>query len=129
MLRMFAAELDLMSVSFVRYASPGGLISYYQQADLFATTSRHEGYCLPVVEAMYEGVPVLARNTGGVPEAMDGAGVMFDEASPQELACLMHRMITPGPLREEILASQRARIERLRSRPVPQELQNLLNAL
>ena len=129
MLRMFAAELDLMSVSFVRYASPGGLISYYQQADLFATTSRHEGYCLPVVEAMYEGVPVLARNTGGVPEAMDGAGVMFDDASPQELACLMHRMITPGPLREEILASQRARIERLRSRPVPQELQNLLNAL
>ena len=129
MLRMFAAELDLMSVSFVRYASPHGLISYYRRADLFATTSRHEGYCLPVVEAMYEGVPVLARNVGGVPEAMDGAGATFDEASPQELAGLMHRIIVPGPLREEILASQRARIERLRSRPVQQELQSLLAGL
>ena len=129
MLRMFAAELDLMSVSFVRYASPNGLISYYQRADLFATTSRHEGYCLPVVEAMYEGVPVLARNVGGVPEAMDGAGATFDEASPQELAGLMHRIIALGPLREEILASQRARIERLRSRPVQQELQSLLDGL
>ena len=118
-----------MAVSFVRYASPAGLIAYYQRANLFVTTSRHEGYCLPVVEAMTKGVPVLARNTGGVPEAMGGAGAMFDETSPQELACLMQRIIAPGSLREEILASQRARIERLRTRPVPAELAGLLAAL
>ena len=129
MLRMFAAELDLMSVSFVRYASPNGLISYYQRADLFATTSRHEGYCLPVVEAMYKGVPVLARNVGGVPEAMDGAGVAFDETSPEQLACLMHRMISDSALRNEILASQQARIRRLLARPVQDEFQGLLAGL
>ena len=129
MLRMFAAELDLMSVSFVRYASPNGLISYYQRADLFATTSRHEGYCLPVVEAMYKGVPVLARNVGGVPEAMDGAGLAFDETSPEQLACLMHRMISDSALRNEILASQQARIRRLLARPVQDEFQGLLAGL
>ena len=129
MLRMFAAELDLMSVSFVRYASPAGLISYYQRADLFATTSRHEGYCLPVVEAMFKGVPVLARNTGGVPEAMDGAGVLFDEAKPEELAALMARVITDGALRRDILTGQQARIQRLLERPVQKELQGLLAAL
>ena len=129
MLRMFAAELDLMSVSFIRYASPAGLVSYYQRADLFVTASRHEGYCLPVVEAMFKGVPVLARNTGGVPEAMDGAGVMFDEANPEELAALMARMISDGALRSEVLASQQARIQRLLARPVREEFQNLLAAL
>ena len=129
MLRMFAAELDLMSVSFVRYASPNGLISYYRRADLFATTSRHEGYCLPVVEAMYKGVPVLARNVGGVPEAMDGAGVAFDETRPEQLACLMHRMISDSALRNEILASQQARIRRLLARPVQEEFQALLAGL
>ena len=129
MLRMFAAELDLMSVSFVRYASPNGLISYYRRADLFATTSRHEGYCLPVVEAMYKGVPVLARNVGGVPEAMDGAGLAFDETSPEQLACLMHRMISDSALRNEILASQQARIRRLLARPVQDEFQGLLAGL
>ena len=129
MLRMFAAELDLMAVSFVRYASPAGLIAYYQRADLFATTSRHEGYCLPVVEAMYKGVPVLARNVGGVPEAMDGAGVAFDAASPEELACLMHRMMSDPALRNEILASQQARIRRLLARPVPEEIRSLLAGL
>lgn len=129
MLRMYAGELDLPAVSFVRYASPAGLVAFYEAADLFVTTSRHEGYCLPVVEAMYKGVPVLAREVGGVPEAMDGAGVMFDDASPMELACLMHRLITPGPLRSTVLASQQARIERLRARPVQQELRELLAAI
>lgn len=129
MLRMFAAELDLMAVSFVRYASPAGLVAYYEAADLFATASRHEGYCLPVVEAMYKGVPVLARNVGGVPEAMDGAGVLFDDATPAELACLMHRLTTDAALRGEILASQQARIGRLRDRPIRREFEALLAAL
>ncbi len=129
MLRMFAGELDLASVRFVRYASPSGLISYYEQADLFASASRHEGYCLPIVEAMYKGVPVLARRTGGVPEAMDGAGALFDEARPEELAALMARMISDGALRNEILVSQQARIQRLLARPVPAEFQGLLAEL
>ena len=129
MLRMFAAELDLMAVSFVRYASPAGLAAYYEAADLFATTSRHEGYCLPVVEAMVKGVPVLARNVGGVPEAMDGAGVLFDDATSAELACLMHRLTTDAALRGEVLASQQARVRRLRNRPVRQEFEALLTAL
>ena len=129
MLRMFAAELDLMAVSFVRYASPAGLVAYYEAADLFATASRHEGYCLPVVEAMFKNVPVLARNVGGVPEAMDGAGATFDEARPEELAGLMHQLISDGALREEVLAGERARIQRLLERPVQRELQDLLNAL
>ena len=129
MLRMFAAELDLMAVSFVRYASPAGLIAYYQRADLFVTTSRHEGYCLPVVEAMHMGVPVLARNTGGVPEALGGAGTLFAEASPPELACLMQQLLPGGALRAEVLESQRQRIQALQARPVREEFQSLLAAL
>ena len=129
MLRMFAAELDLAAVRFVRYASPAGLAAYYRRADLFATASRHEGYCLPGVEAMCHGVPVLARSVGGVPEAMDGAGAAFDEARPEELAALMHRMVSGGELRNEILASQHARIQRLLARPVREEFRALLAAL
>ena len=83
------------------------------------------------VSALYraQGVPVLARNVGGVPEAMDGAGVAFDEASPEQLACLMHRMISDPGLRDEIRASQQARIRRLLARPVQEEFQALLAGL
>jgi glycosyltransferase involved in cell wall biosynthesis len=129
MLRMFAGELDLMPVRFVRYASPAGLVACYRRADLFVSTSRHEGYCLPVVEAMSQGVPVIARGIGGVPEALGGAGVQFDEARPAELAALMHRVMSDPTLRGEILASQQARMERVRARNVADELQALLAEL
>ena len=129
MLRLYAGELDLMSVRFVRFTSQAELVAYYQKADVFVCPSRHEGYCLPVVEAMYKGVPVIARNIGGIPEAMDGAGVLYDEAKPEELAQLMNRVITDGGLRSDILAGQQARIQRLLARNVPEEFQGLLNAL
>jgi glycosyltransferase involved in cell wall biosynthesis len=127
MLRMFAAELDLMAVSFVRYASPAGLVVLTMRADLFATASRHVGFLPSVVEAMSKGVPCCA-DVGGV-RRHGRAGVLFDEAMPAELACLMHRLTTDSALRGEVLASQQARIRRLQARPVRQEFEALLAAL
>ena len=57
-----------------------------------------------------------------------GGGHAFDDASPMELACLMHRLITPA-LAVNRAAAQQARIERLRARPVLQELRELFTAL
>ncbi len=129
MLRMLAGELDLDRVVFVRYASPAGLTAYYAGAHLFVSASRHEGYCLPLVEAMYKGLPVIARRTGGVPEAMDGAGVLVDDdATPETLALLWQRVLTDTALREEILNGQRARVQRALARPLRTELQALLDA-
>ncbi len=129
MLRMYAGELDLDHVNFVRYSSPAGLMAYYEKADLFVSTSRHEGYCLPLVEAMCKGVPVLARNVGGVPEAMDGAGVLFEDCSAVELAQLIHRVATDRNLRGEILASQQARAQRAVDRPLKDEVAAMLAEL
>ena len=57
---------------------------------------------------------------------MDGAGVAFDEATPAELACLMHRMISDPALRGDVLAAQQARVQRLLARPVQEEFRGLL---
>ena len=115
-------------------SAPGATLNRLMLGDTWVTIGTSpragfEGYGLPVVEAMYKGVPVLARSTGGVPEAMDGAGVLFDEASPAELAALMARLISDAALRSEVLASQQARIRRLLARPVQDEFRNLLAAL
>lgn len=126
MLRMYAAELGVEEVCFERYVLPDELPSYYAAADLYVCTSRHEGYCLPLIEAMYKGVPVIARNTGGMPEAMGGAGVLFDELSATGLAALFERVLSDEVLRAEILASQRARIDAVVRRPVKDEVRALL---
>ena len=64
MLRLLAGTLELPNVCFEGYASPAGLSACYRAADVFVSASRHEGYCLPLAEAMVRGVPVVARATG-----------------------------------------------------------------
>ena len=126
MLRLFESELDLSSVYFEGFVSPSELAAYYHVADLFVTTSEHEGYCLPLVEAMHHHVPVVARRTGGTPEAMGGAGVLFEDAKPEELAVLMGRVLNDAALRAEVLASQQQRLEALRRRDPAAELVALM---
>ncbi len=129
MLRMYVGDLDLANVCFVGFASPAGLPAYYKSSDLFMSASEHEGYCLPLLEAMYQGVPVIARGGGGVPEAMGGAGVVYDDLTPCELSGLMHRVISDAAIRREVLDSQRARIEQALSRNVEAELRELLKGI
>jgi len=129
MLRMFAGELDLANVCFENYAAPEGMSAYYRLAHVFISASRHEGYCLPLLEAMEQDIPVIARSVGGMPEAMDGAGVLYEDLDPGELAELIHRVVSDTALREAILASQRRRMEAIRHRDAEQELRSLLAEL
>lgn len=129
MLRMLVHELDVPNVCFERFASPAGLSAYYDIADVFVSTSRHEGYCLPLVEAMSRDVPVIARNTGGIPEALGGAGVMYDELAPEELAQLVHRVATDGQLKQTVVESQRRRMAGIAARCAEDELKTLLGGL
>ncbi|MEI8140893.1 MAG: glycosyltransferase [bacterium] len=126
MLKMYAAELGLDTVFFERFASPAGLSAYYQVADIFATTSRHEGYCLPLVEAMVKGVPVVSRQTGGTPEAMGDAGVMFEDLRAEELAELFGLLCFDAAFRHTVMESQQKRIATLLTRPVKEEFLALL---
>jgi len=88
--------------------------------------SRHEGYCLPLVEAMYFDTPVVTRYAGGMPEAMGDAGVMFDDFKPQELAQLVHKVCSDPDLRSKIMQSQKARLDKLRIRDVKKEVAEAL---
>lgn len=126
MLRMLANELNLTHVCFEGFASPAGLSAYYRVADAFVCASEHEGYCLPLVEAMHMGVPVIARDAGGTPEALGGAGVLYEDLSENELAELMHRVLSDCNLREQILASQKKRMAEVLDRNLERELKDLL---
>ena len=74
---------------FVGHVSDEELVAYYEVADLFLCASEHEGFCVPLVEAFYKQVPVLAYAATAVPATMDGAGVLFDDKDPMHVAALM----------------------------------------
>ena len=129
MLKMLMGDLDLTTVCFAGFASDADLAAYYRIAHLYVSASAHEGYCRPLLEAMDHGIPVIARAAGGTPEAMQDAGVLYEDLPPQELAALMHRVLTDASLRGEVLRSQAERIRRERERPVEAELKALLAGL
>ena len=125
MLRMLTERLELPNVCFTGYMY-GGRATLYAAADAFVMPSRHEGYCLPLVEAMALNTPVIARRAGGMPEAMGNAGVMFDNLEPAELAMLVHRVCTDNALHAEVMESQRQRLEAVRARDVKREVAEAL---
>lgn len=129
MLRMLANELNLANVCFEGFASPAGLAAYYSSADLFVCASEHEGYCLPLVEAMYAGIPVLAHKRGGMPEALGGAGVLYEDLSHGEMAELWHRLLSDFKMVGDILNGQAKRMEQVVGRKFADELQVLVNGL
>lgn len=67
--------------------------SLYRRADLFCITSEHEGFCVPVVEAMASGTPVLALDRGAVAETVGEAGLVLPEFDEYEFACAMQRIL------------------------------------
>ncbi len=128
-LRRLAAERMLTHVCFEGYALESGLEACYRASHVFVCASAHEGYCLPLIEAMAHGLPVIARETGGTPEAMDGAGILYNDLTPDELATLIHQTLTNPSLRAKIQASQHARLERWTSRHPDTELSTLLTKI
>ncbi|HKO59814.1 MAG TPA: glycosyltransferase [Pyrinomonadaceae bacterium] len=92
--------------------SDNDLLAYYQSADLLWSMSEHEGFCVPIVEAMWFDVPVLAYSAAAVSETLADAGVMFDHAHElTAVAAKAREMIVDESLRRRVIASQRNRRE------------------
>ena len=120
--RYFAAlthlvqELGNSHVHFTGHIADEELVAYYEIADLFLCASEHEGYCVPLVEAFYKQVPVLAYDATAVPATMDGAGILYDRKDPLHVAALMDAVLSDARLQDTIVDGQTAAIERLQSR-------------
>jgi glycosyltransferase involved in cell wall biosynthesis len=109
------AELGLNDVHFAGHVDDAELVAYYDVADLFLCASEHEGFCVPIIEAFANEIPVLAYAATAVPATMDGAGVLYDTKDPVVVAGLMDAMISNPALQDEIVRGQLAAVHRLQS--------------
>jgi glycosyltransferase involved in cell wall biosynthesis len=114
-----ARELRLSHVVFLGPVDESELRTCYALADVYLSLSEHEGYGVPLVEAVLAGVPVLARDAGAVAETLQGAGVLVREPSPALVAALVERLARDGALRASVLAAQQRVAKRLRSTDFP----------
>jgi len=108
------AALGLAHVHFVGQVSDEELVAYYEIADIFLSASEHEGFCVPLVEAFYKQVPVIAYAATAVPATMDGAGVLYDDKDPRRVAAIIDAVASNCTLQDAIVDGQLAAIDRLR---------------
>ena len=92
-LQRYVAELGLARGQFAGHASDATVAAAYAGADVLVVTSEHEGFCVPVVEAMAAGVPVVAFDQGAVPEVLGGAGVLVSDKDPYALAAAIAALL------------------------------------
>ena len=113
-LHRYVAELGLADVvQFAGHASDATVEAAYAHADVLVVTSEHEGFCVPVVEAMAAGVPVVAFDQGAVPEVLGGAGVLVSDKDPYALAAAIAALRRDGPRRNAVIAAGRQRLAAL----------------
>jgi len=85
------------------------LASWYGRADVFACLSAHEGFCVPIVEAMHHGLPVVAHRAAAIPETVDGAALLLGAKAPTTVAAAIDRVLSDTELRSSLSAAGRVR--------------------
>jgi glycosyltransferase involved in cell wall biosynthesis len=109
-LRAFVDELGLTdAVNLTGSVSGTELEAYYRAADVFVTASDHEGFCVPLAEAMGHGVPIVAYGVTAVPETVDAAGLVLPDKSALTFAAAVGRVVQDRTLHDTLAAAGLAR--------------------
>ncbi|HPC18713.1 MAG: glycosyltransferase [Kiritimatiellae bacterium] len=122
-------ELQLKNVELVGAVRQDELNAYYAVSRAFLCLSEHEGFCIPLLEAMTHDVPVIAYAAGAVPETLDGAGVLLHEKRFDLIAETLGRITEDEPLRNALLTAQRARLDRYEKQDLAANLRRHFGAL
>src|SRR5439155_749051 len=113
----YAQELSALAdalapgaVIFERSLPADALADRYRSAHAFLCLSEHEGFCIPVLEALHFGVPVIARPAGAVPEVAGDAALLVADEDPAVVAELIHLAVSDAALRAELRRRGAARV-------------------
>ena len=129
-LKQYVKELGLEGrVIFTGQVGFPAILAYYQLADLFLCMSEHEGFCVPVVEAMHFGVPIVALKAAAVPETLGNAGILLDNGDPGLASAAVDRIMKDGILRNRLKAAQEEQIRKYRYDRVKKQMERILDSL
>ncbi len=98
-LRDLARQLDVHDQTvFAGKVSDKNLLQWYRDSDVFACTSEHEGFGVPLVEAMANGLPVVAFDAAAVAETVGESGIVLNDKRPLTMALALNRVLGDNQL-------------------------------
>jgi glycosyltransferase involved in cell wall biosynthesis len=111
-LHRLAADLGIAgAVRFTDVVTHAELLACYRTADVFVCLSEHEGFNVPVLEAMHFDVPVVAYAAAAVPGTVGEAGLLLTDKDPVTVATAVERVRSDPALRTRLLGAGRERVE------------------
>lgn len=125
----YVHELGVKDVIFPGHIRFSQILAYYHAADVFLCMSEHEGFCVPLLEAMYFGVPIVARNTTAIPGTLGGSGLLLPDADPVAAALAAERILRSPELKTRLAAGQKMRLRAFSEQAVQEQLLSALRGL
>jgi glycosyltransferase involved in cell wall biosynthesis len=128
MVRALIAELGWLPDRFL-FTGPvpdRELAAYYRYSSVYISMSEHEGFCVPLLEAMAADLPVLAYACTAIPDTLGGAGVQFAPKDFEQAAELLGLLAFDDGLRASVIEGQRRRLAHFTAGRIERELQRLL---
>ena len=112
-LRSYIHELGLTdAVRFAGSLTTEELEAHWHAADVFVTASDHEGFCVPLAEAMGHGVPIVAFGAAAVPETVGEGGLVLASKEPIPFATAVERVVSDDALAQQLVEAGRANLAR-----------------
>ena len=105
------------------------LAAFYRWSDAYVSLSEHEGFCVPLVEAMAADVPIVAYAAGAVPETLGGAGLLFAPKDLEVAAELLGSVVYDRDVRAGVLEGQRRRLQDFTPNRIEERLCQILSSL
>ena len=113
-LHQYVDELGLHgAVSFRGSVTDAELAAAMARAQVLVVASQHEGFGVPVLEAMTAGLPVVANRAGALPDVVGDGGVLVDARDPYEVAGAIARLRTDDAHREALIEAGTRRVATL----------------
>jgi len=105
------------------------LATFYRMSRVYVSLSEHEGFCVPLLEAMSADVPVMAYASTAVPDTLGGAGIEFAPKDLEYASELLGELAFNEEVRAQVIEGQRRRLEDFGDAQLRQDLNRLLSVV
>lgn len=109
-LQEYIKKYEVEDVIFSGHIAFNAILAYYKIADIFLCMSEHEGFCVPLVEAMFFEIPIIAYASTAIPGTLAGSGVLVETKEPETVAEIMNQIVGDEEYRSKILRTQAERL-------------------
>lgn len=110
-LQEYIKKCGVEDVIFPGHIAFDAILAYYKIADVFLCMSEHEGFCVPLVEAMFFETPIVAYASTAIPGTLGGSGVLVESKEPERVAEKIHQVIEDEQYKNEIVKEQKKRLQ------------------